>query len=112
MFMASALRSIARQYYWTFFLIFVFGFLAGRFWDDLSTPALAQIPDSGRQRMELIQELQAANQKLSELTKLIQTQTFKVRVIEPDKKTDGKKRTRMSHPGPDRPAEGFPRTRP
>lgn len=109
--MASALRSITRPYYWTFALIFAFGLCAGRFWDDLSTPAWAQIPDSGRQRMELIQELQVTNQKLSELTKMLQTETFKVRVVE-DKKKDAGKRTPIGRPAAGTPAAGGSQARP
>jgi len=34
-------------------------------------PATAQIPDSGRQRVEMIRELREINQQLKEVTKLL-----------------------------------------
>jgi hypothetical protein len=38
-------------------------------WQGLSAPRVAygQVPDSGKQRMEMIQELQKANKKLAEM---------------------------------------------
>ncbi len=42
-------------------------------WQALSTPriALAQVPDSGQQRNEMIQELRISNQKLTEIIGLL-----------------------------------------
>jgi hypothetical protein len=47
--------------------------LAGLLWQGLSAPpaALAQIPDSGSQRLEMIKELQISNQRLAEITGLL-----------------------------------------
>lgn len=42
-------------------------------WQGLSTPrpAYAQVPDSGRQRKEMIDELRTANKKLTEIAGLL-----------------------------------------
>ncbi len=54
----------------------------------LLSPALpaahAQIPDSGLQRKETIDAIERTNQRLDELTKLLRTQVFKVRVVAAD----------------------------
>lgn len=43
------------------------------FWEALTSPrvALAQIPDSGEQRNQMIAELRAANHKLDEVVRLL-----------------------------------------
>lgn len=47
--------------------------------------AQAQIPDAGAQRKELVEELRRTNQMLGDITQLLKTHTFKVRVEAPDK---------------------------
>jgi hypothetical protein len=57
----------------TFWSAYVLGGItvlaAGLLWHGLSTPpaAYGQIPDSGAQRLEMITELRASNQKLAEI---------------------------------------------
>jgi hypothetical protein len=60
--------------YWSAYVVGgVTVLLAGLLWQGLSAPpaALAQIPDSGSQRLEMIKELQLSNQKLAEITGLL-----------------------------------------
>lgn len=47
--------------------------LAGLLWQGLSAPppAYGQIPDSGKQRNEMIKELRIANKKLTEISGLL-----------------------------------------
>jgi len=46
---------------------------AGLLWQGLGNPpqALGQVPDSGQQRIEMISELKASNQKLAEVVSLL-----------------------------------------
>lgn len=46
----------------------------------LVAEARAQIPDSGKQRLQLLQETQRTNQILNEIKQLLKGHTFKVRV--------------------------------
>lgn len=47
--------------------------LAGLLWQGLGSPpaALAQVPDSGQQRNEMIKELRISNEKLTEIADLL-----------------------------------------
>jgi|GEM_PF-6476744 len=47
--------------------------LAALFWNGLARPrpALAQVPDSGLQRKEMIDELRQSNKKLAEIVTLL-----------------------------------------
>ncbi len=46
--------------------------------------AQAQIPDSGLQRLQLIDAVERTNQKLDDLNKLLRTQVLKVKVVSTD----------------------------
>lgn len=48
--------------------------------------AQAQIPDSGQQRFQLIDEARRTNQLLAQLVQVLQTQTLKVRIEGTDNK--------------------------
>ena len=69
--------------------------LAGLLWQGLSAPpaALAQIPDSGSQRLEMIKELQLSNQKLAEITGLLR----EIRDLQA-----GEKKDKEHKPAPDK----------
>lgn len=66
--------SIRRRRYWS---AYVGGGLtvlaAGLLWQGLTDPprAYGQVPDSGQQRIEMISELKASNQKLAEAVTLL-----------------------------------------
>lgn len=47
-------------------------------------PAVAQIPDSGAQRLHLIEEARKTNQLLTEIRQILLTHTFKVRAERAD----------------------------
>lgn len=51
----------------------------------LDRPALAQIPDAGAQRKELVEELRQTNQMLAEIKTLLAERTLNVRVVAADK---------------------------
>jgi hypothetical protein len=46
--------------------------------------AQAQIPDSGLQRLQLLDAVERTNQKLDDLNKLLRTQVLKVKVVSTD----------------------------
>jgi hypothetical protein len=53
---------------WPYALGCVTTLVVGLLWQGFATrPAYGQIPDSGAQRLEMIQELQASNKKLTEI---------------------------------------------
>lgn|GEM_PF-6936033 len=47
------------------------GLLLAAAWPSISPPALAQLPDSGAQRVRMIGELQGVNAKLDAVIKLL-----------------------------------------
>jgi hypothetical protein len=49
-------------------------------------PAGAQIPDSGAQRMQMIDELRSANAKLEKITALLESGKLQVHAVMPDDK--------------------------
>jgi hypothetical protein len=50
------------------------------------TPAWAQIPDSGSQRNELINELKSLNGKVDKLVEVLSSGKLQVQVAKPDEK--------------------------
>ena len=52
---------------------------------SFDSPALAQVPDAGLQRQQLMAETKRTNELLSELVNLLKTQTIKVRLEDSDK---------------------------
>jgi hypothetical protein len=50
-------------------------------------PALAQIPDSGLQRKEMLDEARRTNELLSDIKRLLQEHTFNVTVVGADKQS-------------------------
>ena len=83
--------------YWSAYVVGgVTVLLAGLLWQGLSAPpaALAQIPDSGSQRVEMIKELQLSNQKLAEITGLLR----EIRDLQAGEKKDKERK-----PAPDKP---------
>ena len=50
------------------------------------TPAHAQIPDSGSQRQQMVDELKGINAKLDKLTQALQSGSIQVRVAQADDK--------------------------
>jgi hypothetical protein len=51
-------------------------------------PASAQIPDTGGQRLQMIDELKATNQKLDRLVSLLESGKLQVITSMPDEKDD------------------------
>ncbi len=51
----------------------------------ITKPASAQIPDSGKQRFQILKEAKQTNQLLREIKQLLQSHTFKVHVTGTDK---------------------------
>lgn len=51
----------------------------------LERPALAQIPDAGTQRKELLDELRRTNHMLAEIKLLLEQRTLNVRLVDSDK---------------------------
>ncbi len=56
---------------------------------DVIQPAVAQIPNSGKQRFDMLAELKRVNQQLSELISVVRTHTIKVRMDGADNKRTG-----------------------
>lgn len=54
----------------------------------LVEPALAQIPDSGLQRKQILEEARRTNQLLEEIKKILQEHTLNVRLRSADNQTD------------------------
>lgn len=51
-------------------------------------PAAAQVPDAGGQRLQMINELQATNQKLDRLVNLLESGKLQVMASLPDDRDD------------------------
>jgi hypothetical protein len=49
-----------------------------------ATPAMAQIPDAGDQRLQMIDQMKASNDKLDKLLDLLKSGELQVKVIKPD----------------------------
>ncbi len=49
-----------------------------------ATPAMAQIPDAGAQRLEIIQQLKGTNDRLDKLVTLLGSGNLQVKVAKPD----------------------------
>lgn len=69
--------------------------LAGQWFDGVSyvSPAVAQVTDPGRDRIQMIDELRAVNAKLDKLIGVLGSGDLQVRVIQPDEnkaKTTGR----------------------
>jgi hypothetical protein len=60
----------------------------------LVEPASAQIPDSGLQRQQLLEETRRTNQLLQEITKTLNSGTLNVRFPSADNPSDAPKETR------------------
>ncbi|MCP4591186.1 MAG: hypothetical protein GY842_10600 [bacterium] len=60
--------------------------------------AEAQIPDSGLQRRQMVDEIQQTNRLLEQIQHTLQTQTIKVRVEGTDKTSDGALVPRLRKP--------------
>ena len=54
--------------------------------DSLVEPARAQIPDSGLQRKQLLDETRRTNQLLSEIVQILRERTLNVRVLSADER--------------------------
>jgi hypothetical protein len=54
----------------------------------LATPAMAQVPDSGAQRIEMIRQLEATNAKLDKLVSILESGNLQVKVVSPDTKKE------------------------
>lgn len=67
------IRSRFRRNLTTFSFGIASALFVGLVWQGLTAPppAYGQVPDSGRQRQEMVSELQAANKKLAEITTLL-----------------------------------------
>ncbi len=62
---------------------------------SLLPAASAQIPDTGLQRQQIVDELRVTNQLLDRIARHLETRTVKVRVASPDElDTDGDARTK------------------
>ena len=61
--------------------------IAAELWAGLPAgrPALAQIPDSGRQRQDLLEESRRTNRLLSEIVEHLKSGTLKVDLADTDK---------------------------
>ncbi len=55
---------------------------------DIIQPAVAQIPNSGQQRYDMIDELKRVNKQLSELIAVMKTHTIKVQMAGGDRASD------------------------
>lgn len=53
-------------------------------WLGSATPALAQVPDAGAQRMEIVSELRSVNAKLDTLIGLLEGGNLQVQAVMPD----------------------------
>ncbi|MGH7177985.1 MAG: hypothetical protein ACREJC_11435 [Tepidisphaeraceae bacterium] len=49
-----------------------------------TSPASAQVPDAGAQRLQMIEELRAMNGRLDKLMDVLQDGKLQVRVVSPD----------------------------
>ncbi len=79
----SSVKS-TRRIVW-FVLGLVVGLAVAELWRPLS--AEAQIPDAGRQLLDLQQSTGESNRLLSEILSVLQKGTLKVRIAEPEKTT-------------------------
>jgi hypothetical protein len=68
-------------------LVFACGLIVGSLLTGRTgpTPAHAQIPDAGAQRVQAVQVGQETNRLLGELLHILRTDTLKVRIIDTDK---------------------------
>ncbi len=66
--------------------------------NELLPRALAQIPDSGLQRKQTLDEIRRTNRLLEQIQHTLQTQTIKVRVEGTDKTKDTKAVPRAKKP--------------
>ncbi|HNQ21731.1 MAG TPA: hypothetical protein PKK06_01405 [Phycisphaerae bacterium] len=65
---------------------------------SLTPMAVAQIPDSGLQRQQLLDEARRTNQLLSDILQTLKTQTLNVRMEGADKKPEAPKVPRPANP--------------
>jgi cell division protein FtsB len=78
-----------RRFWFPFTLGLAAMLFVGLLWRgaDLPPPAYGQVPDSGAQRNEMIQQLRATNQKLTEIVKLLTEIRDQQEGAEPAKRT-------------------------
>ena len=73
-----------RRHPWAYYVVVVFGVLTcARVWlgpAQVLPEVHAQIPDSGLQRKELLEEVRRTNQVLAEIKQVLLTQTIQVRL--------------------------------
>ena len=83
----SQKRPLSRAGYGTCALVFAAGVAVGSLLLGRPgpTPARAQIPDPGAQRVQAVQVGQETNRLLSELLHILRNDTLKVRIIDTDK---------------------------
>ncbi len=77
--------------------IILYAFLAVSIWKawfgsvDVLPKAIAQIPDSGVQRKQILAAVNRSNDLLAQLDQTLRTQTLKVRIIGTDNKSTAKR---------------------
>ena len=57
---------------------------------SLVSPAQAQVPDAGAQRLQIIDELKGVNDKLGKMVGMMESGNLQVRVVTPDDNKAGK----------------------
>ena len=55
-----------------------------------TSPASAQIPDAGAQRLQMVEELKAMNAKMDRLIGILEDGKLQVRTASPDEKKDAR----------------------
>jgi cell division protein FtsB len=88
-----------RRFWFPFTLGLATMLFGGLLWRgaDLPPPAYGQVPDSGAQRNEMIQQLRTTNQKLTEIVKLLTEIRDRQERTEPDKRSQ---RPQVQRPEP------------
>lgn len=73
------------RHYRTALICFVAGWLGASLAKEVFSPAMAQIPDAGAQRLQLQQSMDQSNARLGEIVDLLRHGTLQVRIVETDK---------------------------
>ncbi len=77
--------NVRSRHYRTALICFVAGWLAANLAQEVFSPAVAQVPDAGAQRLQLQLSLDQTSARLGEILDVLRRGTLQVRVVEADK---------------------------